>query len=349
MEKRLPQLSIFDLFKFLSSNIRKILYVGICAVVIFSIYSLTLNNEYSSESTLIPESIDGAPDMLSGFEGVAGLAGIQLPSSEGSSLNPELFKEIISSNQFIDSLIIQPISIDEYPNINTIGKFVYYENEPGGISTLIRKTWSLIFSKAPYKDIIDNPETLNKDKKDFYSEVSNTYSISYDKKKNIVDIKSTVSNPYVAKLITVFAIDYLKQYSLRYKNAKHLERLNFIRERLAVKEREFTQAQEALSDFEDSNFGNLTRKTEIIRENLQNKYDLSFNVYQGLLQQYEDYLIKVADNSYAVFTTIVEPKIDYVKSGPRRSLIVIGMSFLTLIFYILFLILSNINSFISED
>ena len=75
------------------------------------IYSLSLNNVYTASSVFYPHYQSGELSQNQGLRGLAGLAGIDLGSQQGSEIiPPTLYPNIISSTEFkieiLDSKII---------------------------------------------------------------------------------------------------------------------------------------------------------------------------------------------------------------------------------------------------
>ncbi|MDZ7808047.1 MAG: hypothetical protein U5K71_13160 [Gracilimonas sp.] len=56
-------------------------------------------------------------------------------------------------------------------------------------------------------------------------------------------------------------------------------------------------AQIALADFRDSNQGALTNRARTQEQQLQSEYDLAFNLYNGLTQEYEQAKLRVQEET----------------------------------------------------
>jgi hypothetical protein len=74
-----------------------------------AIYSLTLNNEYSSVVKLLPEAnqANNQSANLGGLAGLAGLAGINIggANSNVDIINPSLYPNLVESSPFLLELI----------------------------------------------------------------------------------------------------------------------------------------------------------------------------------------------------------------------------------------------------
>ncbi|MFW5700615.1 MAG: GNVR domain-containing protein, partial [Cyclobacteriaceae bacterium] len=100
------------------------------------------------------------------------------------------------------------------------------------------------------------------------------------------------------------------------------EDLRFIENQFVDAKIRFQRAQEKLASFRDENINVVTAKAQTEEQRLQAEYDLAFNVYNGLAQQYEQAKIKVQEKT-PVFKVVNDAKVPLEKSKPRKAFILI--------------------------
>ena len=150
---------------------------------------------------------------------------------------------------------------------------------------------------------------------------------SIDQRSGVITISAEFSDPFVTAQIAEFTVNYLVDYITKYRIEKAHKDLAFVKDRYAEKEREFYQAQQALARFRDANRNIVTAAAQTEEQRLQGQYNLAFNVYNSLAQQFEQALIKVQEETPVI--KILEPvQVPNERSKPRRSLIMVISVFL---------------------
>jgi capsule polysaccharide export protein KpsE/RkpR len=76
-----------------------------------------------------------------------------------------------------------------------------------------------------------------------------------------------------------------------------------VEEQLATAEARFEEAQLTLAEFRDSNQGMLSARAQTEEQRLNSEYQIAFNLYNGLTQQYEEAKLKVQEET-PVFKTL---------------------------------------------
>ena len=98
-------------------------------------------------------------------------------------------------------------------------------------------------------------------------------------------------------------------------------------EQLATAEARFEEAQLTLAEFRDSNQGTLSAKAQTEEQRLNSEYQIAFNLYNGLTQQYEEAKLKVQEET-PVFKTLeaVQVPLEDETSGSMILLVFIMLS-----------------------
>lgn len=130
--------------------------------------------------------------------------------------------------------------------------------------------------------------------------------------------------------MTQRAQELLQEYALKYKTQKSKEQLAYIEERFKEKQKEFDQKKLQLALFQDrnNNINSAVARTKLLQ--LQSEYDLAFTVYTELAKQLETQRLQVKKDT-PIFTILKPVSVPNEKAGPKKSLILIGFTFLGLI------------------
>ena len=127
--------------------------------------------------------------------------------------------------------------------------------------------------------------------------------------------------------MTEYTIRELTEYLTEYRTEKVLRDLTFVEEQLATAEVRFEAAQLALAEFRDSNQGNLSARAQTDEQRLNSEYQIAFNLYNSLTQQYEEAKLKVQETT-PVFKTLepVQVPVNDETSGAMIFIVFIMLS-----------------------
>ncbi|MFW5793534.1 MAG: GNVR domain-containing protein, partial [Bacteroidota bacterium] len=169
-----------------------------------------------------------------------------------------------------------------------------------------------------------------------------------DEETGILNLNTELPDPNAAAEVTRLALEDLRKYIIDYQTEKAQKDLDFIENQFIDSKQRFQSAQKKLASFRDENMNVVTAKAQTEEQRLEAEYDLTFNVYNGLAQQYEQAKIKVQEKT-PVFKVVNEAKVPLERSKPRKSLIMIVMVFLGGFIGIGWIILRLIWQSISKD
>lgn len=318
-------------------------------VAVFFVLGLVVafgsKKEYKAETTFILEDNNGGSRVSGLLSQVSGLAGISLGGSEsGDILSPELFPNIIKSTSFLVKLARQPVYFEELNETYTLGDYFnkiekpsFVEHLKGFTIGLPGKIIRLFKKKQPEVDVFqdelltkienqEKPLKLTRTEQGIINNLSERISINFDEKTGILNLSAELPDPNAVAEVTSLALDDLTEYIISYQTEKALTDLKFIEEQYAKSEKRFQKAQDKLANFRDRNMNVITAKAQAEEARLQAEYDLAFNVYNGLAQQYEQAKIEVQEKT-PVFKVVNEVKVPLERSKPKKALIMVVMLF----------------------
>lgn len=320
--------------------ILKVVGIGAFLGVIVALLS---PKEYKSTSTLMPEysteSQGGASSLLSQYGGLLGISGGSY-NSNSNAIRVDLYPNIVQSTNFQLQLMQQPFYFSDLDTTATLFEYYTEMNSPGVLGILKSYTIGLpgkiLGAILPKKELMtsvpgDSEESLvlNLSKEEF--EVIETLrgkiSASLDEESGIVSVTVTLPDNVAAAAVTEYTIRELTEYLTEYRTEKVLRDLTFVEEQLATAEVRFEAAQLALAEFRDSNQGNLSARAQTDEQRLNSEYQIAFNLYNGLTQQYEEAKLKVQETT-PVFKTLepVQVPINDETSGAMILIVFIMLS-----------------------
>ena len=320
--------------------ILKIVGIGAFLGVIVALLS---PKEYRSTSTLMPEysteSEGGASSLLRQYGGLLGVSGGSY-NSNSNAIRVDLYPNIVQSTNFQMQLMQQPFYFSDLDTTATLFEYYTELNSAGVLGFVAEYTIGLpgkiLGAILPKKELMtsvpgatEESLVLNLSKEEF--EVINTLrgkiSASLDEESGIVSVTVTLPDNVAAAAVTEYTIRELTEYLTEYRTEKVLRDLTFVEEQLATAEVRFEAAQLALAEFRDSNQGNLSARAQTDEQRLNSEYQIAFNLYNGLTQQYEEAKLKVQETT-PVFKTLepVQVPINDETSGAMILIVFIMLS-----------------------
>ena len=320
--------------------ILKIVGIGAFLGVIVALLS---PKEYKSTATLMPEysteSQGGASSLLRQYGGLIGVSGGSY-NSNSNAIRVDLYPNIVQSTNFQMQLMQQPFYFSDLDTTATLFEYYTELNSAGVLGFVAEYTIGLpgkiLGAILPKKELMtsvpgatEESLVLNLSKEEF--EVINTLrgkiSASLDEESGIVSVTVTLPDNVAAAAVTEYTIRELTEYLTEYRTEKVLRDLTFVEEQLATAEVRFEAAQLALAEFRDSNQGNLSARAQTDEQRLNSEYQIAFNLYNGLTQQYEEAKLKVQETT-PVFKTLepVQVPINDETSGAMILIVFIMLS-----------------------
>jgi hypothetical protein len=318
-----------------------------------AIYSLTLNNEYSSVVKLLPEAnqANNQSANLGGLAGLAGLAGINIgeANSNVDIINPSLYPNLVESSPFLLELIKSNIY---NPNLKKWQTILDYLNEKNGNAPL---SFSKILSKeetTPKIKITPKAKskigfesdllTLSDREASAIGQLKGAIKIETDKKSPAILISAKMSNPIVAANMTSIVQAQLTKYVISYRTAKANKEMRFLQDRQDETRKRYDQSLFALSNYKDQNRNPFLNVAKDQEKKLQYEVDLSFNLYSTLTTQLNEAKIRIQRET-PLFKVLEPAQVNYGKSSPNRLMITVGSTLLGLFIALIYVFFKSVN------
>lgn len=306
------EIDLIELAKTIWDN-RNIIYRFVAVGVILGVVIALLSpKEYVSDATLMPEysteSASGASGLLQQYGGLLGISGGSY-NSASNAIRVDLYPQIVQSLSFQTNLMNQEFNYPEYDTTATLYEYFMEIHSPGVLVYVKQYTIGLPFTILgalkgdPEEEMTveteQDPEilSLTKDQMEVVKNLRERVGVSLNEETGIVSVNVRMPDPKVAAQIAKYTIGELTEYLVEYRTEKVLRDLEFVEDQLNKAEERFEEAQLALAEFTDSNQGNLTARARTEQQRLQSEYDIAFNLYNSLTQQFEQARLKVQEET----------------------------------------------------
>jgi len=327
---------------------RKLLTKAVIASIALGIIvALFSSNQYTSNSTFIPQlSNESKPS--SSLSGLASLAGINLDQSSGSEISPLLYPQILNSNPYrldiLSSKILyksENISIRDYILLqNNFNFFELIKKYTIGLPGIILSNFK---SDINIEEFDLNIYKISEEDNELFNSIDNLINITINEKEGLITLSSTDKNQSIPAQIVRNAEKILQQKIIELKVKSSQELLNFSENQFKNKTNELNNLLDRIAIFRDQNLNINSSLYQNKLDRLLSEAQIIQSVVQQLASQVEQAKLQVSKDT-PVFTVIKPVSIPFEKSAPRRSLIVIIFGFLGLIGSIGFILLKSPTS-----
>ncbi len=325
---------------------RRLLFIP---VVIFSIIGIiaaaTTPKEFEAKCVLLSDQSTGSASSNTAMQGLASLAGVNLPGGGGSSEGgADLYPIILNNQPFLMELGRDTITTDGI-NKTTLGEY-FKEGEETDLITRIkmnkfhvsrwfsqkRVTPGLPASAANRVDtgngIFSNAVTVVQpvgSDMQIASILRPRIKLSQTGKTIVLSVKMPEAR--LSAEATKLVLNKLIRYVTKYKIQKQQETVDFLEARTAEAEINYKTSQQRVAGFKDANYGLIFQSIQSKEQLLQNEFTLSFAIYNQLVTQLEQAKIQLKKDT--PLFAVLEPV--YIPYGPSESAkIKVFLSYLSL-------------------
>lgn len=300
---------------------RKFILITVAIFMVLGVaVALLTPKEYTASTTLVPQVSDGSSKM-GGLSSLATVAGFNLGDMTNNSgqLSPMVYPQIVKSVPFQLELMNTPFQFPEQDQPLTFYTYFNEVKKPGALGLLKKYTIGLpgviagsrnndnqqLASDQSSNDYI----SLTKDQEKIRKQLDNTVNLDVNDKDGYLTLSATTLDPKLAAQLTKKAQALLQNSITEFKIEKAKNQLEFIQERYNEKKKAFEEAQAALARFRDSNKNVTSALARTQEEQLQNEYQLAFEVYSQLAQQLEQAQIQVKEDTpvFSVLKPVTVP------------------------------------------
>lgn len=324
------EIRLTDIVQFFRKNQRRIVFGALIGVLAGSLYAFSKQNVYTAQVTVMPEVQSKGAGSLGSLGSLAGLAGISLDNLGGQdAIRPDLYPNVLQSVPFALDLLKQPVYSPKLQVNVTLYEFTKRISATG----LFGGMGGLFSSKNSdiSKDEQSDPKNFSKaiqvtkEQDELIKGIQESVSTVYDKKTGIITIMAIEPDPVVAAIVARLSLEYLTNYITTYRTEKARKQVAFLVQQVGEAKETYRSSEYALSSYRDRNRNLFLETAKIGEQRLQADYLLAQSVYNELSKQLEQAKIKVQEET-PVFKILEPPAVPLRKSGPKRTLIILGFA-----------------------
>ena len=319
---------------------KQILAIAIICGILGGIIGFLTPATYTASSTFLPQTSQAGGGLSGSLGGLASLAGINLSSGTagGGEIPPTMYARVLASEPFKKRLLDARIWVEgdttsyrDYLESRTSGGF--------GLGTIKEYTIGLpgkiLGAMAGEKkdgasSIEGGLQALSDDEYDLHNALTGKVKIDTDKKEGVVSLTVVEGDPMVAAQVAKVTEEVLQDWIIEHKIKNAKAQYDFIEKQFEAKQKEFFSIQDQLAGYMDRN-QNVLSATYLTRlERLQAEFDLVNTVYSELAKQKEQAAIQLSKDT-PTFSVLDPVKVPKEKTGPKKSIYVLGAFFVGLI------------------
>jgi uncharacterized protein involved in exopolysaccharide biosynthesis len=317
---------------------KQILTTAIIFAIFGGIIGFLTPATYTASSTFLPQTAQVGGGLSGSLGGLASLAGINLSTGAmgGGEIPPSMYATVLGSQPFKQRILDSKIVV----NRDSISYRDYLKNQPKNVLSAISeytiglpgKVIGAMSSKEEnYTNLAtEGLQPLSDEEFKLQNAVAGKVSISNDKKEGIVSITVVEGDPLVAAQVAQVTEQILQDWIIEYKIKNAKAQYDFIEKQFETKQKEFYSIQEQLANYTDRNQNVLAASYLTRLDRLQAEFDLINTVYSELAKQKEQAAIQLSKDT-PTFSVLDPVKVPNEKTGPKKSIYILGAFFLGLI------------------
>lgn len=339
------EISVLDLLSAVWAGRFLVLKCAAAALIIGLIIAFTTPREWKANTKIIVNANGSSLNVNSSLSGLAGLAGITLPTQQAESVNMMLFEDILKEDAFITRLLQTRFY---YPAISDSITFSDYCAEymrnsllkkvqmlPGKVIGLFKSE-----KEGSGQALNEGFLFLSSSQRKLYDALKARITVGHDLEKGISQVGILMQDPYMAAQVTEFSRKYLEHYILDLSTKQDQTLLAFISDQLRVKEAVFREAQAKLAEFRDQNIRLATNAPRAEEQQLQTDYDIAYQLYLSMAQAKEEIEIEL-EKKLPVFQDMSAITVPSEVLKPKKLVILITAIVLGVLLGVIFILLKT--------
>lgn len=317
---------------------KQILTTAIVFAIIGGIIGFLTPATYTASSTFLPQTSQVGGGLSGSLGGLASLAGINLGTGAGvgGDIPTSMYATVLATEPFRKRILDAKIWV----NGDSVTYRTYLDNQPtSALGTIQEYTIGLpgkligALSKSQEgkgESVGSGLQPLSDAEYALHNTLAGKISITNDKKEGVVSLTVVEGDPLIAAQVAKVTEEVLQDWIIEHKVKNAKAQYDFIEKQFNAKQQEFFSIQDQLAGYMDRN-QNVLSATYLTRlERLQAEFDLVNTVYSELAKQKEQAAIQLSKDT-PTFSVLDPVKVPKEKTGPKKSIYVIGAFLIGLI------------------
>ena len=331
-EEHLKQIDVVAIAKEMKKHKKLYLIALPITFVLSCLLILCVPRYYSSTAKLAPEissfSSSSLGDIASSF-------GFDLggSSANGDAIFPELYPELIESNDFMVGMFDVKVKSKD-GSINT----TYYDY----LATKRQTPW---WTKAynSVKQLFDTPDStpvskngkvnpfqLTRRQDQIARLMSKNIKCDIDKKNYVISITVEDQDPLICATLADTVQTKLQDFITAYRTKKAKKDLEYYKKLSSDAKSKYERIRQQYGSYSDANQDVVLESYRLKANDMENEMQLLYNTYTSLQAQVQQAQAKLLMQTPA-FTTLQSASVPLKPAGPKRMLFVLGMTFIAFI------------------
>ena len=331
-EEHLKQIDVVAIAKEMKKHKKQYLIALPITFVLSCLLILCVPRYYSSTAKLAPEissfSSSSLGDIASSF-------GFDLggSSANGDAIFPELYPELIESNDFMVGMFDVKVKSKD-GSINT----TYYDY----LATKRQTPW---WTKAynSVKQLFDTPDStpvskngkvnpfqLTRRQDQIARLMSKNIKCDIDKKNYVISISVEDQDPLICATLADTVQTKLQDFITAYRTKKAKKDLEYYKKLSSDAKSKYERIRQQYGSYSDANQDVVLESYRLKANDMENEMQLLYNTYTTLQAQVQQAQAKLLMQTPA-FTTLQSASVPLKPAGPKRMLFVLGMTFIAFI------------------
>ena len=332
-KKNIAPINFKAIFKKLWQHKKTYYKVLPATLIITYLITVCVPRYYQCTVSLAPEptgsSISGSISSLASSFGLGSLSKM----GNNDALFVEIYPDILKSNDFIAELMTVEVTTNKRENNITTNYYTYLRDYQSDAWWNIMKAKVSEWIKPTPKDSYSGKTTLSvfnmtKQQSDIFGSVSHKISCKVDKKTDVVTITVQDQDPLVCATMANVTCKKLQEFIVKYRTSKAKIDYEYYQKLTDVAKADYEKVRRKYGATSDANMDVTMKSMELLLNDMENDMQLKYNIYTAMNTQLQAAAAKLQEATPA-FTVIQSASIPVKPAGPKRTLISIGMMFLS--------------------
>lgn len=316
-------------------------FLGLAAVLGLAV-AFGTPKEYKASVMLAPESTTGN-SLTSNISSIASMVGMDMDfGSSSDAIYPELYPDLIGSNDFIVSLF--PVEVTTKDGSVTTDYYDYLLNHT-------KKAW-YTFPARLLHDIVAklktddvpftgdstkvNPFHLSKMQHNIANKIGKSINCTVDKKTSVITIEVKDQDPVISAVMADSIKNRLQAFITQYRTQKARNDLAYMEKLFVEAKEEYVTARQQYAAYSDANQDLILQTYRAKQEDLENEMQLKYNAYTQMYEQLQISKAKVQESTPA-FTVVQSASVPLKHINKSKLMVMTIFMFLGFVLRVLIL------------
>lgn len=331
-EKKKDIIDLGEVARLLWTRRKTFIIVVAITFVLSAVWIFPEPRFYKCSVSLAPETT--GTDVGGGLSSIASQFGFNLGSSSQDAIYPLLYPDLMSSNDFIISLLDIKVKTADGTIATDYYTYMTKHQKKNELTRPFKKFMytvkNMISSKKPEKGAgtaskID-PFRMSVKDYNLVEGLKHKISCAVDKKTDVVTITVEDQDALVCATMADSVRQHLQDFITKYRTNKARADVLHYQKLAAQAKKEYDASVRTYSAYCDANQDVMLQSFISKRDELENEMQLKFNTYSAMRTQLEAMRAKLQEKTPA-FTTLQDATVPVLPAGPKRLVFIVGMCF----------------------